>query len=160
MTKYPAEWNQTFIQMAQLMAQRSRCTKHQVACIITKDRRPIITGINGTPPGYLNCDEKFDDIPTNTKSEEYKLYADDHHQWSNHNEQHAEQNAVAFSAKYGIPILDTVVYLTMTPCVDCAKLLAVSGIQELHYHETYDRYPTEGIEFLESNHIPCFQTLP
>ena len=112
--KYHRKWNQTFIQMAQLLSQRSRCTKHQVACILTNDRRPIITGINGTPPGYLNCDQKFYNIPTNTKSKEYELYADEHHLWSNHNEQHAEQNAVAFAAKLGITTLNTVVYLTMT----------------------------------------------
>ena len=105
------QWHKTFIQMTIILAQRSRCTKHQVACIITNDRRPIITGINGTPPGYLNCDEKFYNIPSNTKSQDYQLYADEHHQWSKHNEQHAEQNAIAFAAKLGISTLLSLIHI-------------------------------------------------
>jgi len=60
---------------------------------------------------------------------------------------HAEQNAIAFCAKHGIPVIDTTLYVTTAPCKQCAKLIKQSGIIRVVYEEDY--HDTEGIDFLE-----------
>jgi dCMP deaminase len=64
---------------------------------------------------------------------------------------HAEQNVIAFCAKNGIPTKDTVLYITLSPCKNCAKLIIQAGIKEIVYSEDYR--DSDGIDFLSQNGI-------
>ena len=57
------EWDFAHMATTLIYSQRSHCTRHKVACLIVQDRRPLVVGINGTPPGAKNCDEHFQQIP-------------------------------------------------------------------------------------------------
>jgi len=75
-----------FLKAAYLLGQESKCVSRQVGCIIAKDDRIISTGINGTPPGFINCHDKF---PYYDSS----LLREQHHCWSKIYEIHAEMRS-------------------------------------------------------------------
>jgi len=64
---------------------------------------------------------------------------------------HAEMNAIAFAAQYGISLKDTTMYVTLSPCTECAKLIIQSGIKEVVYYEEYRNI--DGLKFLEKNGV-------
>ena len=86
-------------------------------------------GYNGTPVGFDNCCEVFDK----------DFDAEEHHNWSNVNEIHAEMNAILFAAKNGISIDAAEMYCTLHPCNHCLKNLIQSGIKKIYYIEEYPR---------------------
>jgi dCMP deaminase len=123
------KWYTTFLEIARIMGNNSHCVSHKVGAVLVKNNRIISTGINGTPPGCVNCDEVFD--PSNFDRE-------DHHKWSELNELHAEINMLAIAAREGISTKDSVVYTTISPCVHCAKALVAAGVQTVVFSELYD----------------------
>ncbi len=112
------------------LAKQSKCVSRKVGCLIIKDGRIISMGYNGTPIGYVNCNEVFN---------EHKFDREKHHEWSHKHEIHAEQNALAFAAKNGVPIEGCIMICTLEPCNDCLKLIIQSGINELYYINKYDK---------------------
>lgn len=136
-----------YLDHAILVAKRSKCISHQVGCVIVKDDDIIVSGYNGTPPGYINCNDKFCDG-----------YHESHHEWSNIHEIHAEQNAICRAARKGIPIQDAIIYSTLKPCMHCSKMIVMAGIKEIYYIKKYDRNDDNSIdEFLKDNNIKCEQ---
>jgi len=119
--------------MAIEMSKMSRCKSKQVAALMVIDGRIISTGVNGTPAGFINCDDIF-------AKELDELSAPIHRAWSDKYELHAEQNAIVRAAKDGIAIAGAVVYCTLKPCDQCVKLLIAAGISEIYYKHKYDRY--------------------
>lgn len=99
-------------------AELSRCERKKVGCVVVKDGRIISIGYNGTPPGWDNCCE---DTEGRTKPEVL----------------HAEINAVAKLAKSNESGEDSSVFLTCSPCIDCATVLAAIGVREVYYAEDY-----------------------
>ena len=83
-----------------------------------------------------------------------KDFYDMHGKFSNDNELHAEQNALLFAAKSGITTEGTTLYITLSPCIHCAKIIAASGVKEVIFKELYDR-STEGVNFLNKIGITC-----
>lgn len=131
---------QTYMQIAYLIAQNSKCVSWKVGALIEKDGRIISTGYNGTPKGQCNCS-------THAKAqgwvdEEGKLIQEQrpkHSEWSGKNEIHAEINAILFAARNGVSIDGANMWCTASPCPDCAKAIANSGIEHIFYCDTYDR---------------------
>lgn len=125
---------------------RSTCARIKVACTIVRDGRSIVSGWNGVLAGAQHCNEHF---PT------YDPASMDaaHRQFSIENELHAEANAIGFAAKHGIAVGDADLYVTYSPCLDCAKLLSAAGIKRVFYKKEYDRTP-EGLEYLKRHGIP------
>jgi len=78
----------------------------------------------------------------------------DHHKFSEKNEIHAEQNAIGFASRNGLSTKDSDLYISVSPCIYCAKLIWAAGIKNVYYIEEYDR-SIEGIEFLNENNIKC-----
>jgi dCMP deaminase len=111
------DWDEYFSLIAILTSQRSPCNRLKVGCIIVKDRRIISTSYNGYLP---NC--KHESIVVN-----------DHEQAI----VHAEQNAIADSAKRGVNLYGATAYITHYPCLNCFKILAASGIKEIKYLNDY-----------------------
>lgn len=122
-----------FMQMAQLVSQRSSCPKKQVGAVLVREGRVVCIGYNGTLPG-VPAEEGMDgEGVTHTV--------------------HAEANIISFCAKEGIPTDGTDMYITLSPCEKCAELLVQAGVEHVYYLETYR--DTTGVRLLKRNDIFC-----
>lgn len=126
----------------------STCASKKVACLVLKDTRIVSYGYNGTPPGFQHCNEIFsaDEILANTDMRH------EHHEWSSKHELHAEQNAIAFCARNGISTDGLSIFCTLSPCIDCSKLIIASGITDVYFTKLYD-YNEKGLDFLHQNSV-------
>jgi len=154
-----------FTDMAVLVAAQSTCCRLQVGAVMVKDGRVISIGFNGVPSGQRHCDEHFKEIYQKEFTGKHKSFEDFiktkdffeiHGAFSNDNELHAEQNAILFAAKNGIATEGSHLYITLSPCINCAKIIIVSGIKKVFFKELYDR-SQEGINFLNKNGVECRQ---
>lgn len=107
-----------YLKMAYIWAENSRCNRNKVGCLIVKDKTIISDGYNGTPSGFPNECEDCDN-----KTLPYVL--------------HAESNAILKLAKSTLSSEGSTLYVTLSPCFDCAKLIIQSGIKRIVYSETY-----------------------
>jgi len=132
----------TYLKMADEWAQLSKAVRRKVGCLIVRDGQIISDGYNGTPVGFDNtCEtvnEKFLDRAENKLQTKPEVL-------------HAESNALMKLAKSTNSSKDSTIYLTMSPCFDCAKLIIQAGVLRVVYSETYRN--TEGIDFLRSNNV-------
>ena len=123
------DWDNYFMEIAQVVARRGNCSRRQVAAVIVKDHRVISTGYNGTPRGITNCCDggcpRCDsDTPSGSNLSDCLCC-------------HAEENAIVQAAYHGIAVKDAVLYTTFSPCLLCAKMIINSGISEVVYHQRY-----------------------
>lgn len=120
----------TFINIAKNISELSSCVQYKVGAILVKDGRILSTGYNGTPPGFINCNQFFTVKPSR----------EEHAKFSEEAEIHGELNAILFAARNGISIEGSVLYVTLHPCKHCLKMICAAGIKEVYYAEEYDRY--------------------
>lgn len=117
--------DEMLIEVAHTVAKRSTCCRRNVGAVIARDGRIISIGYNGSPVGMPHCTPATcgpDNPCTRTI--------------------HAEANAIAFAARHGVPIERSFLYVTTSPCLDCAKLILNSGIIGVYYVEAYrDKTP-------------------
>ena len=118
-----------FMEMAYLASSRSTCMRRKVGAVIVKDKHVLSTGYNGSPKGTQHCEVHGciriqQNIPSGTMHEVCRGV-------------HAEQNAVAQSAYFGVSVKGGTLYTTTYPCSMCAKILINSGISEIVYDEGY-----------------------
>lgn len=157
-------WDQLFIKIAKEVSDRSTCMRIKVGCVLVRDNRIISMGYNGSAENAEHCEEhwkkyyqenevncfNFHEFSKTTQF--YQL----HHEWAETHEVHAEQNAIAYAAKNGISTRDSILYVTYSPCIHCAKLISQASIKEVRFLHKYDR-DCEGIKFLENCNIKCTQ---
>jgi len=120
-------WNRYFLDLLPGIAKRSTCLRRQLGAIITRDNRIIGTGYNGPPHGSLHCkvcvkDQK--DIPSGQGQNECPAA-------------HAELNAIASCAKYTGGTEGATIYISVSPCAYCAKLIIGAGIQNVVFLKAY-----------------------
>ena len=125
-----------YLRMAQIWAENSYCKRRQVGALIVKDKMIISDGYNGTPVGFENVCE---DDENHTKP--YVL--------------HAEANAITKVAQSNNSSKNATLYVTSSPCIECAKLIIQSGIKRVVFGEIYRL--TDGIELLQRAGIECVQ---
>ena len=116
-----------FMDIARVVAKRSTCLRRQVGAVIVKGKQIVSTGYNGAPAGHPHCAEvgcARVGVPSGQRSEICRAA-------------HAEQNAINFAARYGIPIDGATIYTTSYPCSWCAKSIINSGIKEVIFGEDY-----------------------
>lgn len=121
------ERKEFYKEMVQLYQRRSTCLRLQVGAILVRDGRVISGGYNGAPSGMGHCTPETcgPDKPCARTI-------------------HAEANAIAFAAKYGIPTQDCGMWITDSPCLGCAKLIINSGISSVVFLRPYrDESPIE-----------------
>ena len=123
------DWDNYFMDIAQVVAARANCSRRQVAAVIVKDRRIISTGYNGTPRGIKNCFEGgcprcSSDTPSG-------------HDLTSCVCSHAEENSIVQAAYHGISVKGATLYTTFSPCLLCSKMIINSGIEEVVYHQEY-----------------------
>jgi len=140
------QWHSIFMKVALIMAESSTCIRKQVGAVLVKEGRIVSTGYNGVVKGAVHCKEKF-----KGRKHDKALY-DEHGYWSTLNEIHAETNAVVWAARSGVQTNGATIYITLSPCINCAKLLVQAGIKAVYYNELYDR-ETSGIDFLKKNKV-------
>jgi len=122
-------WTEYFMNIAQVVATRSNCSRRHVGAIVVHDKRIISTGYNGTPKGYPNCsDGGCDRCNSNSHSGEGLedcLCI------------HAEENAIIQAAYHGTSCKDSILYCTLSPCIHCSKTIINAGITQVIYKEEY-----------------------
>lgn len=136
----------------------STCARLHVAAILVKDGRILSVGYNGVPKGQCHCTAYFkqsDDgymmrstVGAEWESVSEELFKTAHHNFAEEREIHAEMNCIAFALKNGINVEDCEMILSVAPCMNCAKLIAASGIKNVSYIRKYDR-SMEGENFLK-----------
>ena len=125
-------YDKAYMKMAIEWASLSHCTRKKVGALIVKDNMIISDGYNGTPSGFENICE--------CNEGETKWYV-----------LHAEANAILKCAKHGQSCQGADLYLTLSPCKDCSKLIHQAGIKRVIYHVKYK--DESGLEFLEKANI-------
>lgn len=116
-----------YLEMARIWASNSYCKRRQVGALIVKDRMIISDGYNGTPSGFENiCEDE------SGATKPYVL--------------HAEANAITKVAKSGNSSQGATLYVTASPCLECAKLIIQAGIKRVVYRDEYRL--TDGIDLL------------
>ena len=120
-----------YLSIAKEVSKASYCERSKVGAIIVKEDNIISFGYNGTPSGFKNICE----IDGQTKKDVL----------------HAESNAITKCAKSFYSSNNSQMYLTLSPCFDCAKLIIQSGIKEVYYIEQYR--DTSGIELLKQANV-------
>ena len=128
MNEKQMELDKRYLRMARIWAENSYCTRRKVGALIVKDKMIISDGYNGTPSGFENVCEL-----DNGTTKPYVL--------------HAEANAITKIAKSGNNSDGATLYVTASPCMECAKLIIQSGIRRVVYGELYRL--TGGIDLLE-----------
>lgn len=116
-------WDEYFMQIAHLVAQRSTCLRRNVGAVIVKDKRMLATGYNGAPRGLKHC------LEIGCVREKLKIPSGERHELCRG--LHGEQNAIIQASLYGISVKDSTVYITNQPCIICAKMLINAGVSEI-----------------------------
>ena len=121
------KFDRSYLEMAEVWAQNSYCKRRKVGALLVKDRTIISDGYNGTPSGFENiCEDE------NGVTKPYVL--------------HAEANAITKVAKSGNSSEGATLYVTASPCAECAKLIIQAGIRRVVYRDAYRL--TDGIDLL------------
>jgi len=120
-TRSRPSWDEYFMKLAFLVAERSTCLRHHVGAIIARDKRILTTGYNGAAQGVKDCLElgclrNEMNIPSGERHEICRAI-------------HAEQNAIIQAGLHGINIKGGTIYCTHSPCILCAKMIANAGIR-------------------------------
>ncbi len=122
------QFDRRYLEMARIWAQNSYCKRRQVGALIVHGKMIISDGYNGTPSGFENiCEDE------NNKTKPYVL--------------HAEANAITKVAKSNNSSADATLYVTTSPCLECAKLIIQSGIRRVVYCDKY--HNEDGLRLLE-----------
>jgi dCMP deaminase len=129
------------MELAQRLAKRSHCVRAQVGAVLTKDTRIVSLGYNGPPAGTHNCDEVWPETGCARDSKGSCSLA-----------LHAEQNAILYATKNNVSMQDATLYVTLSPCIACARVIFTIGIKKVFYMDSYARFKglpiDEGVEFL------------
>lgn len=123
-------WDQYFMRIALLVAERATCNRAKIGAVIVKDKNIIATGYNGSPAGHPHCTDVgcLIYVSRNPDGEEEE---------NCFRTIHAEINAVAQAAKHGTAIDGADIYINASPCYHCLKTLVNTGIRRIFYHKPY-----------------------
>src|SRR3954465_7004101 len=121
MARTRASWDEYFMNIAREVATRATCDRKHVGAVIVRDKSILATGYNGSIRGLPHCDE------------EGHLMEDGHCVRTIH----AEANAIVQAARNGVRIDEATIYVTASPCWNCFKMIANSGITKIVYGEFY-----------------------
>ncbi|MEQ9299181.1 MAG: dCMP deaminase family protein [Cyclobacteriaceae bacterium] len=130
-----------FMELAVNLAKRSHCIKRHVGAVLTKDTRIISIGYNGPPSGTHNCDVEYPEqgCPRDSKGGCSLAI-------------HAEQNAILYAVKNKASVEGATLYVTLSPCLSCARIIYTMGIAQVIYLRSYAEYKgipnDEGVDFL------------
>lgn len=116
-------FDQMYMSIAEIVGLRSTCLRGKIGAVIVRDTRIVSIGYNGAPASLGQCDE-YGCIIDRERGGCIRTI-------------HAEQNAIAYASRVGISIEGGTIYVTMSPCIDCAKLIIASGLKRIVFKEEY-----------------------
>ncbi len=128
-----------YLRMAKIWSENSYCKRRQVGCLVVKDKMIISDGYNGTPSGFDNICEDASNV-----TYPYVL--------------HAEANAITKLARSSNNSDGATLYVTDSPCIECAKLIIQAGIKRVVYAKEYRL--TDGLELLRKANIEVIYLNP
>lgn len=149
MKKKPS-FEDIYMDLAESLALRSHCVKAQVGAVLTKDTRIISLGYNGPPAGTHNCDEVWPEegCPRDSKGSCSLAL-------------HAEQNAILYASKNGVTIYGSTLFVTLSPCIACARVIYSVGIKKVFFKRSYAKFKgipnDEGVDFLRKFGVEVVQ---
>ena len=124
--------DQRYLRMARIWSENSYCVRRQVGALVVKDKMVISDGYNGTPSGFKNVCEDDQNV-----TKPYVL--------------HAEANAITKLARSNNNSEGSTLYVTASPCLECAKLIIQAGIKRVVYGEEYRL--SDGLDLLRRANI-------
>ena len=130
-----------YMDLAQSLAKRSHCVRAQVGAVLTKETRIVSLGYNGPPAGTHNCDVEWpnEGCPKDSKGSCSLAL-------------HAEQNAILYASKNNVAMDGSTLYVTLSPCIACARVIYTMGIKRVIFLDSYASYKglpsDEGVDFL------------
>lgn len=142
-----------YMDLATNLSKRSHCVKMKVGAVLAKDTRIISLGYNGPPSGTHNCDEQWPGVGCPRDSKGSCSLA-----------LHAEQNAILYAAKNSVSMEGSTLYITLSPCIACARVIFTIGIKKVVYLNSYAEYKgiasDEGIDFLKKFGVEILRHTP
>jgi dCMP deaminase len=130
-----------YMELAVNLSKKSHCVKMKVGSVIAKDTRIVSLGYNGPPSGTHNCDEEW---PVDGCARDRKGGCS--------LALHAEANAILYAAKNQITLEGATLYVTLSPCLPCARIIYTTGIKKVIFLNSYAKYKgidnEEGVDFL------------
>ena len=123
------DWDDYFMEMAELAAKRASCLRRKVGAVLVKNKKVLATGYNGAPKDITHCEvtgclrEKLE-VPSGQRHEICRGV-------------HAEQNLVAQAAFHGVKTEGSTVYCTHQPCIICTKILINAGVEKIYFKNPY-----------------------
>lgn len=134
-------FDEIYMELAERLAVRSHCVRAQVGAVLTKDTRIVSLGYNGPPAGTHNCDEEWPGTGCARDSKGSCSLA-----------LHAEQNAILYATKNNVSMQGATLYVTLSPCIACARVIFTTGIKKVFYINSYASFKglpsDEGVDFL------------
>lgn len=131
-----------YMELAQNLGKKSHCIVRNVGAVLTKDTRIISIGYNGPPPNTHNCDEEWPEKGCERDSKGSCSLA-----------LHAEQNAILYAVNNRTSVEGATMYVTLSPCISCARLMLGAKIKKVIYLDSYAEYKglkiDEGVAFLK-----------
>jgi dCMP deaminase len=121
MAEERVSWEMYFMNIAKEVGTRSTCNRKHIGAVIVRGKTILATGYNGSIRGLAHCDEAGHEMD-NTHCVRTI---------------HAEANAIVQSARHGVRIEDSEIYITASPCYDCFKMIANVGIRKIYFGEFY-----------------------
>jgi dCMP deaminase len=143
-------FDEIYMELAEKLAMRSHCVKAQVGAVLTKDTRIVSLGYNGPPEGTHNCDEEWPETGCARDSKGSCSLA-----------LHAEQNAILYATKNNVSMQDATLYVTLSPCIACARVIFTTGIKKVFFKNSYANFKglqnDEGVDFLRRFGVEVIQ---
>jgi len=143
-------FDEIYMELAEKLAMRSHCVKAQVGAVLTKDTRIVSLGYNGPPAGTHNCDIEWPGIGCPRDSKGSCSLA-----------LHAEQNAILYATKNNVSMQDATLYVTLSPCIACARVIFTIGIKKVFFKDSYANFKglqhDEGVDFLRRFGVEVIQ---
>jgi dCMP deaminase len=136
------DFDDIYMELAVNLAKRSHCIKRHVGAVLAKETRIISIGYNGPPSGTHNCDEEWPEKGCARDSKGSCSLAI-----------HAEQNAILYAVKNKASVEGSTLYVTLAPCLPCARIIFSMKIEKVVYLRSYAEYKglpyDEGLGFLQ-----------
>jgi len=128
-------WDEYFVEVMDAVGKRGTCDRGRSGCVVVRDKHILVTGYVGSPAGLPHCDDIGHQMKT-------VIHEDGRESKHCVRTAHAEQNAICQAAKLGVPLEGATIYVSMTPCSACAKMIINSGIKRVvarkRYHDGDD----------------------
>ncbi len=138
MPRQRPNWHEYFMLIAKIVSTRSTCHSRPTGAVIVKDNHILSTGYNGAMPGAPHCIDQPDLPDGRPYCYRRSLGIPDVDKYNFCKASHAEANAIAQAARYGISVEGATLYTTLAPCYVCLKLIATARLRAVYYEHSYE----------------------